>query len=282
MLLSAKDIINKSLKLFKRDFKVWLPYLILSFVAALLSVVVAFNQTVLLFFHTLGVSSTMVWMLSIVGILLLSVFNVWLNLALVRSVHDRLFNKATPSLVQRFHESKHLLARNIGISILVSVIVGFPLIFGISGLIFVGFENLVLGQLRGATALYLFFGLLALYGIVHFVYFSVRYALSYYIVAIDEKKIAQSLHEGHMLTEGRMGEVFWRIAAPVILFLLIYVLSNNILVALAKAIGGSVAVSVAGLLSLAVSAVVVVLINISTVILYVDAKAKPLSNQKKM
>jgi len=277
MLLSASEIMSKSLELFKRDFKTWLPYMILSFVAALLSTLVAFNPTVLLFFNTVGISPNMVLLLSIIAMLLLTVFHVWLDLVLVRVIHDRLFNRAVAGLRERFHESRHLLARSIGISLLVTILVSLPLILSISGLAFVGFENLVLGQLRNATLLYLFFGLLLVYGLVHLIYFSIRYALSYYVVAIDEKNIGESLHQGHKLTHGRMGSIFWRLFAPVVVFLLMYVLANYVFGVIATAIGGNIIFSIARWLSLAVSVVVAVLIAISTVILYEDAKAKPLA-----
>lgn len=276
MLLSASEIINKSLELFKRDFKIWLPYMILSFLAALLSTIFAFNPTVLLFFNTLGVFPALVLVLNVILMLLLTVFQIWLDLALVRSIHGRLFNKPGVKIRESFHESRHFLARAIGISLIVTILVAIPLVISISGLLFVGFENLVLGQLRGATLLYLFFGLLGVYGIFHLIYFSIRYALSYYAVAIDEKKIGESLREGHQLTQGRMGQIFWRLFTPVVLFLLMYVLANYIFVASATSIGGSVARWVAALLSLAVSTASVVLIAIATVILFEDAKAKPL------
>lgn len=277
MLLSVNEIINKSLELFKRDFRVWLPYMALSFISALLSVLFAFNPTVLLFFNTLGVSSNIVLILSVMVMLFLAVFNVWLNLGLVRAIHDRLFNRSTTGFKEKLHETKHLLSRTIGISLLVTVMVILPLALGISGLAFLGFQNLVLGQFQGATALYFFFALLGVYGIVHLIYFSIRYAMSYYIVALEEKTVRTSLHESHLLIEGRFWSVFWRLFAPVLLFLLMYVLPNYIFVAAAKSIGGSLSLGMASILSLALSSGVAILIAIATVILYEDVKVKPVA-----
>ncbi len=206
--------------------------------------------------------------------LLLALFNVWLNLGLTRTIHERLFNRSASGVVEKFHETKHILARTIGISLLVTIIITLPLILSFSGLAFIGFQNLVLGQFQGATILYIFFALLGVYGIVHLIYFFIRYSMSYYIVALEEKNVRGSLHESHLLTEGRLWEVFWRLFAPVLLFLLIYVLCNYIFVALAKSIGGSFMINLASILSLAVSAAVAVLIAIATVILYEDIKAK--------
>jgi hypothetical protein len=279
MLLSAKNIINKSIELFKRDFRVWSPYLIVMVVSALLSSLFGFNPTFVLFFNTFGIPSSMVWMLSAMTLLLLSIFNIWLNLVLVRTVHERIFDQKSTGLIEKFRQTRHLLARNIGIVVLFFSLVSAPFVIGFSGFTLVWFENAILGHLSGVTALYLLFAfaLLMLYGIIHFAYFSVRYAFSYYLVAIDEKKITEGLHQGNFLTEGRRGKIFWRMAFPGVVFLLIYVLATNILGAVSVALNNTFFTSFAGFISLLVSAVSLLLINISMVILFEDVKAKPLS-----
>lgn len=277
MLISAKEIINKSLELLKRDFHIWILYMGISFFSTLLGVLFAFNPTVLLFFATLGISSFVVIVISMLLLLLLAVFNVWFNIALVRTIHKRLFNTSPLSLKEQFAEVSHILPRTIGVSFIVGIIVFLPIILGIVGLTITNFESILWGGLKNTIALYIFFGVLGFYGIFHLVYFSTKYVFSYYYVTIEEKHIRESLHQGQSLVHGRMGEIFWRLAAPVILFFLVYILSNYIFTALARAIGGTFITTVANLLSLAVSSGVALLTVIATVILFEDAKTKVLT-----
>lgn len=277
MLISAKEIINKSLELLKRDFHIWILYMGISFVSTLLGILFAFNPTVLLFFATLGISSFVVILISMLLLLGLAVFNVWFNIALVRTIHKRLFNSSPLSLKQQFAEVSHILPRTIGVSFVVGIIVFLPIILGIVGLTITNFENILWGGLKNTIALYIFFGVLGLYGIFHLVYFSTKYVFSYYYVTIEEKHIRESLHQGQTLVRGRMGEIFWRLAAPVMLFFLVYILSNYIFTALARAIGGTLITTLANLLSLAVSSGVALVSVIATVILFEDVKTKVLT-----
>jgi|SRR3989338_4578147 len=274
MLISAKEIINKSLELFKRDFRICFPYILANFATAILGVFLVFNQTVFLFFATLGVSSIFVLFFNILIILILTVFNIWLHIAFIRSVHTRLFNQSVEGMKTQFAKTRHLLAKAIGVSLAVGIIVLLPLILSFAGLSFTGFETLVLQNFKSGWMLYLFFGLLGMYGIVHFVYFSIKYVFSYYVVVLDEKKVIESLHEGNKLVSGRMGQVFWRLFVPIVLFSLVSILFSYIFTAVAKLIGYSFLFPLASILSLAVSAAVALLSIIATVILYEDVKAK--------
>jgi hypothetical protein len=202
-----------------------------------------------------------------------------LHLALIRVIHTRLFNQVAVGMKEQFIKTRHILARAIGVSVVVGIIVLLPLILSISGLSFTGFEILILQNLKsGGWTLFLFFGLLGLYGIFHFIYFSVKYVFSYYVVAVDEKKIMESLHEGNNLVTGRMGPVFWRLFLPIVLFSLVYIFANYIFTAFAKFSGHPLAFSAASILSLVVSAFVASLSVIATVILYEDVKAKPMKS----
>ncbi len=274
MLISAKEIINKSLELLKRDFSLWFFYIVVNFGTAFLWSQLVFNSKVLLFFATLGFSSTFVLCFNMVFVLLLTLLNIWIQLALVRTIHSRLFNQAGGTVKSQFAQSRHLLSHAIGISIVVALIVSLPLVIGTVGLSVTGFESLFLGNVKGLSSLLLFFGLLLLYGIFHSIYFSLKYAFSYYLVAIDEKTVGQSLHEGGKLVSGRMLAILWRLVAPVLLFLLMYVLSNYILVALATWLRHNWIISLVSGISLLVSALVAVLSVIATVILFEDVKTK--------
>lgn len=281
MLISAKEIINKSLELFRRDIRIWISYLVVSVVSALLGLIFAFNPTVLLFFATLGISSFVVLMVCMLFLLGLTVFNIWFNIALVRTIHKRLFNQPALTMKQEFSEVKHLLPRTIGISLVVALIVFLPLGLSIIGATFTGFEDLILGNFKGVTLLYLFFGLLGIYGIFHLIYFSVKYIFSYYLVTLEEKQIRESLHQGQALVKERMGEIFWRLFAPLVLFLLMYVFANYIFTALSEYVGGMVISIFANFLSLMVSAFVALLSVIALVILFEDAKTKAVGTSVK-
>lgn len=276
MLLSAKEIINKTLELFKRDFHIWSFYILIDFVTALFGFYFVFNPNILLFFGTLGVPSMFVLFLNMLLLLLITVFNIWLHLALIRAIHTRLFNQAVLSIKDQFIKTRPLLAKAVGVSLVVGIIVLLPLILSIVGLSFTGFETLVLKNLKSGGILYFFFGLLGIYGIFHLIYFSVKYVFSYYVVAVDGKKVTESLHEGNKLVSGRMGQIFWRLFAPIVFFSLVYILVNYILTTVAKLIAINFAFSFASIVSLAVSAAVALLSIIATVILYEDAKAKPM------
>ncbi len=280
MLLSAKEIINKSLELFKRDLHTWIPYMLVNFGAAIFGLLLVFNPTVVLFFATLGVSSTVVMFINVLIALVLTIFDIWFHVALIRTIHTRLFNQPVGGIQIQFQKTHHLIGRALGISLLVGTIVFLPMGLSLVGFAVTGFEELVLGNLKDGGMLYVFFGLLGLYGIFHFIYFSIKYAFSYYVVAVDEKNIRESLHEGNALTHGRMGEVLWRLAVPVTSFFLIYIFANYIFTAIAKLVGQNFVVVIANILSLAVSAAVALLCLIATVILYEDAKAKPVVVKK--
>lgn len=275
MLISAKEIINKTLELFKRDIRIWFFYIGVNFATALLGSFLIFNAKILLFFATLGVSSTMMLFLNMMFVLIITVINIWVQLALIRTIHKRLFNQEVTSIKNQFVESRHLLARAIGVSVLVTIIASLPLILGIVGLGFTGFESLIHGNLKAGGLLYLFFGLLLVYGIFHSIYFSLKYVLSYYVVAVDETTVTQSLHIGSKIVSGRMLGILWRLMVPLILFLLVYIFGNYIFVALASWIDNNFVTSFAGLLSLFVSALVALWTIIAMVILFEDAKAKP-------
>lgn len=281
MLISAKEIINKSLELFRRDIRIWISYLVVSVVSALLGLIFAFNPTVLLFFSTLGISSFVVLMVCMLFLLGITVFNIWFNIALVRTIHKRLFNQPALTMKQEFAEVKHLLPRTIGISFVVALIVFLPLGISIVGATFTGFEDILLGNFKGVTLLYLFFGLLGIYGIFHLIYFSLKYVFSYYLVTLEEKQIRESLHQGQALVKERMGEIFWRLFAPLVLFLLMYVFANYIFTALSDYIGGMVISIFANFLSLIVSAFVALLSVIALVILFEDAKTKAVGTSVK-
>ncbi len=274
MLILAKEIINKSLELFKRDFRIWISYMLVSFFSALLGLLFAFNPTVLLFFATLGVSPFVVLMISSLLLLALAVFNIWFNISLVRTIHKRLFNTTALPIWQQMLEVKHLLPRTIALSLLLSIIIFLPFVLSVVGLTITGFQNFVLGNIQNAFALYLFFGLLALYGVAHFIHFSVKYVFSYYLVTLEEKKVRQSLHEGQKLVANKMLPIFWRLAFPLATFLFVYFLIDYILQALANFVAISFVSYIADILSLSVSAVVAMLSVIATVILYEDVKAK--------
>jgi hypothetical protein len=275
MLISAKEIINKTLELFKRDIRVWLFYIGVNFATALLGSFLIFNAKILLFFATLGISSTVMLFLNMLFVLLVTLINIWVQLALIRTIHYRLFNQEVKSIKNQFIQSKHLLPRAIAVSLLVTIIASLPFVLGVVGLGLTGFESLIHGNIKAGGLLYLFFGLLLVYGIFHSIYFSLKYVLSYYVVAIDETSVTQSLHLGSKMVTGRMPSILWRLMIPLILFLLVYIFGNYIFVAFAAWLDNRFVTSFAGLLSLFVSALVALWTIIATVILFEDAKAKP-------
>lgn len=280
MLLSVKEIISRSLDIYKRDIRVWSPYIILAFVFSLLSFIFTFGTLLWSFLLKSGFPIVLVFIFTVLALLLCAVLGMWVNIAITRVVQKRIENQDVKHFKEELAESKHLLSRSIAVSLLVGLIIGFPLILSVIGFSIVGFIQMTNG-FGGAANLYLFFVFLAIYGGLHLIYFSIKFSLSYYVVVLDGKSVRESLLISSQLVKGRILIVFWKLFAPIFVFILVYFLVDYIFTSFASWIGGSIAMWVANIISLGVSVFISPLTTIATLLVYENLKSNPVPEIEK-
>lgn len=274
MLLSVKEIINRSLDVYKRDIRVWVPYVILTFIFSFLSLIFTSGTLFSAFILDSGFSLVLAFCLSTVAVLILVVMSMWVNIGLTQVVQKRIDNQDSKHFKEEMAEGKHLLGRSIGVSFVVGLIIGLPLILSAVGFSLVGFLQMTRG-FSSASNFYLFFVFLAIYGLFHLIYFSIKFSLSYYAVVLDGKSVHESLSISNHLVKGRVFTVFSKLFVPIFLFVFVYFLIDYIFNATALWVGGNIALWTANILSLVVSVFMSPLTILSTVLLYENLKANP-------
>lgn len=194
MLITASEIITKSVRLYRQNVYLFLKYMMVLFIPTSLIGIVNFLLGP--FFTGINNYGLGVPMVLYLIILILSfVVSLWISVAFIRVVACKIKNEKEPEIRNNLQSALAILWPTILISLITSLIV-------ISGFI-----------------------LLIIPGLI----FSVWFAFAYYAVIIDNKKPVESLKESKTLTLNRWWAVVWRLIVPTFIFGLIILVIGGII-----------------------------------------------------
>ncbi|MFZ2190062.1 MAG: hypothetical protein WAV48_04740, partial [Candidatus Magasanikiibacteriota bacterium] len=189
MLISAKEIIQKSIDLYKKDYKLYLPYLILLFIpTGVLGLTEAmfgsFREAIKFYGFS---TTTLVYFIIMVAS---SLASIWISIAFIRTLVNTINNQPTKTHKEELEHSKKLIIPAIVASIV--------------------------------TSLAVFGGLLLL--IVPGIIFAIWFTFSLYSVAIEETSGVEAMRHSKQLVSGRWSDTFWRLLAPGFVFGLLMII----------------------------------------------------------
>ena len=245
MLISASDIITKSIDLYKKNWKLFLKYAFLYFVLVFIPLLL---QTFFLpetkdKFEQISVFSVEVmgyFAIGLVGFVIL----LWALAAFVQAIARRYKEKEHHSFLNQFEEASKILLPLIFVSILTKILIGIStLALIIPGLI---------------VSIWLFF--------------------ASYEVILSGKSGWSAIKGSKKLVTHRWWRVFWRIVAPQLYFVIFLVIAQMIFQFLFTLIVGNEFI-VSVLISLLVMLFLPLLIS-SIVILYIELKRNPVEDPK--
>ena len=206
----------------------------------------------MVYFYGFGTTLLLYILLIILG----SIVGLWISMAFIKTIYASYENKATPDMKPNFLSIKQLIIPAILVSILNALI--------------------VLGG----------FILLIVPGII----FAVWFAFAVYDIAIDNtKEPIQALKNSKKLVDGRWWEVFWRLAAPGLVFtigamILQKLISWPLNFAVKTAIDSSFSffflIALGAVLNLVITLIITPLTTAAPVILYSELKKVPLGTDK--
>lgn len=183
MLISAKEIIIKSIDLYKIHYKIFLQYMgILLIPTGIISVTTLFFGSFTQAFGTYGFGIILIIYLAI--LVASSLFSLLISLAFIRVLANTYNNQPNKAIREEIELSTKLILPAIIASILTTLAV------------------------LGGTILLIIPGII----------FAIWFAFSIYSVAIDEKSGIESLHHSKSLVSGRWWEALWRLIAPAFVF----------------------------------------------------------------
>lgn len=193
MLITASEIVEKSWELYKKNWRVLVPYLLLLLVP---SVVLAVLGVISFFLTAYVPSSALINNVIILVIVAAAVvFALWVSIALALTLKKIAQGQPLENWRTSFNSSSRYLGPVILTSILVAIIV--------------------------------FAGTLLL--IIPGIIFGVWYAFTFYQVVFEDKTGAAALAESKKLVVGRWWAILWRLFLPAAVFTLILLLANYIL-----------------------------------------------------
>jgi len=183
-MISAKDIILNSIKLYKQNAHLFIKYMLLLFIPtgiiAILGAIFG-SASQMVYFYGFGFTLILYILIILIG----SIASLWITLAFVKAINSCYEKQTTPNLKPNLLSIKKLIIPALLASILNALIM-------IGGFI-----------------------LLIVPGII----FAVWFAFTVYDVAINNTlDPIQALKNSKQLVDGRWFDVFWRLVAPGVIF----------------------------------------------------------------
>lgn len=241
MLISATDIIKKTISLYRENFRLFLWYYILINVVVYIPVILF---ATLIFGATVASNSaSLSLILSIVSVLILTtaiVMSIILGITMTQVVAKRYQNQTVGTVKQEFIATKPVFWSAIGAMIL-------------SGLAILGG-----------------FILLIIPGII----FSIWFAFSSYAAVIDGHKAGAALSYSKSLVRGRWFEVFWRLFVPGLFVAALY-LALDLVVGIPSALIPKVGGILSSILTIIGNILLGPLAFLPAIILYIELKRTP-------
>ncbi|MEK7644139.1 MAG: hypothetical protein AAB390_02445 [Patescibacteria group bacterium] len=191
MLPNARGIIKESFLLYKKDFKIFLPFVLLVIIPyTLMSLAPIANVFVISILTNMmdGIKATKLLSLALIGVIyvVLSIFVLWITTALTKRINERSTGNATGatlSVKEEFNLAKKYLWPLITTGILtILILIGGTILFVIPGIIF-----------------------------------GLWFAFASLAVILDDKRGMPALKYSKSLVAGRWWGVFWRLLAPTLL-----------------------------------------------------------------
>ena len=194
MLISAKEIIEKSIALYKEHYLLYLRYMLLLFVptgiiAVAGSVLGSFAQAVVL--YGLGITFLIYAVVFVTGTLV----SMWISLAFIKALAETITKQTITDPFQQIKNSTKYIVPALIASILTSLAV-------LGGIILL---------------------------VIPCIIFAIWFSFALYNIALDDSKGLESLHNSKELVRGRWWEVFWRLLAPGIVFGILAVVIQSII-----------------------------------------------------
>lgn len=271
MLISISELIKRSYRLYKDNFRVILKYLLLALVPSLLAVLIMASG--MLLFKAAGdfVTGPIMFVLlplAAIAFIIIAILGIWFNFALIQTID--LLNKKTgiPAMKDVLNKAKAVVWRGLGATILVGLYTAWPIFLGLCGF---AISSFIFGP---SIILKIIFGLITIYGIFHLAYFSVKLAFSVYAVAIDDKKINDSMELSRSIVKGRWWQIVWRLLVPALAVYAVLMIINVILAAIGG-LFGDIGGNIAGLIASIVNFLVTPYVVAITIILFDEAKKTP-------
>lgn len=242
MLKPAMEIVSESWHLYLKNWRQYLPYLIILFVPTL---ILSALGTIFIYLETYLPASSMATNVVILLIFAASlVLTIWASIALVKAIAASLSGQ-TLIWKENFNTTNHLIWPTIYTSLLAGLIV-----FG---------------------------GLLLL--IVPGLIFAIWYSFAYYTVILENARGMQALRASKALVVGRWWAILWRILVIGFVFGLLSIAINIILEVLVSTLPLATFLqsTIASLLTSFVGTILTPLSVTASVILYYSAKQNPIT-----
>jgi hypothetical protein len=243
MLITSIEIIKNSWKIYQKNFRALVPYMLILIIPNFVLGATGIMSLFLDQFTKAGIW-IMLNNLTVVAIVIASaLFSLWANIALVKTIKEIILGKEVIKLKQGLNISSHLIWPAIVTSLLVILII------------------------LGGTILLIIPGII----------FSLWYTFAYYVIILEEKTGMNALRESKKMVYGRWWEIFFRLFLPGIFFGLILMIINSIATNLTQYIfhGTYSALISKGLLLAAINSIAIPLSALTTILLYLSARENP-------
>ncbi|MEK7084444.1 MAG: hypothetical protein AAB932_04380 [Patescibacteria group bacterium] len=243
MLITATDIIKKSITLYKENTQLFLQYVVLLFFPnGLLSILIVFLYRIS---GDRGTVNDGIFIgISMLLIITMSLVTIWVSLAFIRTVAARYESKDAPHVRDALHQATPLLWPAVWSSVL-------ALLAAIGGFILLIIPGIIL---------------------------SLWFAFGMYAVALDEKNAVDALRMSKSLVQGRWWSVLWRLLAPGLVFGFLSILIEGLLSLPIEFMGempNLFILLIFNLLATAGGLLVAPLLTASSTILYLEMKKTP-------
>lgn len=248
MLISAKELIQKSLTLYQKNYQLFVKYLLLLLIPAS---IILFAGMFTKNFQNMRVDFNFFIMPPIIYFLIVlacSLASLWISLALLRVLVAAYTDKPIKALKEELQNAAPLIVP----ALLVSILTSFIILGGIVLLIVPG------------------------------IIFAIWFGFAFYAVVLDQNKPVEALKTSKNLVQDRWWAVWWRLFAPAVLFTVMLMLAQwliNIPIGIILKNAGSwlypANVVIFNILSAFVSLLFSPLTTAATVILYLELKKTP-------
>lgn len=228
-MISVREILVEAKNVYLKNFRALSLYLI--FVSA-----VSFFLSLVASLFIITTTNIFVFLFAILLILIAPFIYFKVMIGFQYQLRNALQKEKLVPIRETLRQPNSLIFKALGTSILSGILTTFPILFGMTGLAFQNrntFFTWLETTLQSPEAASLpiieihgiwgyFFLLLSLYGIIHLLYFSVVFSMSYYTVLFDKKNITESLKKSMQLIQGRWWNVGIRLLIPSAIFFLLY------------------------------------------------------------
>ncbi len=232
MFIAPVGVLKRSIEVYRANFGSLMRYVGLLFafaLAAIITLVIGLVAIVgLQVPSTTGllglvaiISGPFISFLIIWGIVFF-VLMLWLQIAFVRTASRAVHGQAKIGIGEELGQSRHLILKSLGGSLLVSLITGAPFFIGMVVWMVLSIAAVATGGAAVMGIVKIALVLLTLYGLFHMIYFSIRLCFSSLGIMVDGQGITESLRKSSALVKGRWWGVFGRVLLAILALMVPY------------------------------------------------------------